>query len=106
MSKSQSFWKQHLKNCESSGLSQKDYCQAHGLNSGTFSAYKAKFKREVAVGSIKDQMNSSAPFISLKANETQKLTLKLSNDLTLSFEELPDPKWVGQLLEVVNAHSL
>lgn len=105
MSKPKSFWKQHLKNCESSGLSQKDYCQAHGLNSGTLSAYKAKFKSEDSIPRPKEEVVPD-PFISLKASESQKLTLKLPNDLTLFFEDLPDPKWMGQFLEVVNAYSL
>lgn len=105
MSKPKSFWKQHLKNCESSGLSQKDYCQAHGLNSGTLSAYKAKFKLENPISRPEDE-SAPDPFISLKASQSQSLTLKLSNDLTLFFEDLPDPKWMGQFLEVVNAHSL
>lgn len=107
MSKSQLFWKKHLKAWAHSGLSQKNYCHSHGLNAGTFSAYKAKFKNNERFDANEDKISAlTNPFISLSAKESTTFSIKLANDFLLTFDELPDPIWMGKLLEVIRADSV
>jgi len=41
----QEFWKSHLKNWKSSGVSQRKYCEENGINTNTFGYWIQKLKQ-------------------------------------------------------------
>jgi hypothetical protein len=44
------FWRSHFEVWELSGLTQRDYCERHGLNLKNFGNWRGQLKREDAVG--------------------------------------------------------
>ena len=101
---SQKFWKKHIESCQSSGLSQAQYCQKHGLKTGTFSGQKTHFKKLGILTSSSESTSVIDPFIAIKKDRPQpELSIELAGKIKIQFSELPDPIWMGQFLGEINA---
>ena len=99
-------WKGHIEKWQRSNLSQNDYCQINSLNSGTFSAYKARLIKQGLLGPKKDRLSElTDPFILLEERAPSQFFIELPNKVKICFDRMPDPAWVGKVLGEINATS-
>jgi hypothetical protein len=49
-SRARAFWRSHFEVWELGGLTQREYCERHGLNLKNSGNWRAQLKREAAVG--------------------------------------------------------
>ena len=54
-------WRKRIEACRRSGLSQAEFCRCHGLNQGTFSAWKTKLKHRVDEPLLPEQRALARP---------------------------------------------
>ena len=106
LTKSQLFWKNHIKECRKSNLSQAEYCRRNGLKKSSFSAQKSCFKKGRTINQeelVQDYDKKVVKsFISLE-KENSSFSIILNSGHALKFNKLPDFKWVAQFLEEVHA---
>lgn len=86
------FWLDHFKKFEQSGLSQIQYCKMNNINHKSFSAQKSLLRKN-----SKKSEHNFVPLID-KSSDTLFI-LKLSNGMEISFNQTPDPHWIGQMIK-------
>ena len=85
------FWINHICKFNRSGMSQTEYCKANKINPKSFSAQKSQLKNLVGA----EEQN----FIPLESKKTSKFSLNLSNGIQITFDQAPDPNWVGKMIQ-------
>jgi hypothetical protein len=99
ISKSKKFWINHIQKFEQSNLSQSEYCKMKGINKSSFSAQKTELKRQGLISS-----DSASPFMSLQdASHSTRFSITLSSGHIITFDQLPDIKWITEFLGEVDA---
>jgi transposase-like protein len=93
----QQFWLEHLRACERSGQTMKDYAQHHDLSIGTFYAWKKTLRRKGALGTYLSAAPSLFQKVALQ-NHSGALRLVLPTGLSLEIAAGTDPRWVAQLI--------
>jgi hypothetical protein len=90
----------HIEAWQVSGLSQRVYCQQHGLNAKTFATWLRIYRAE--------RMNVKAPtlipieIIKPAVSATESLYLRGSNGHTLQLPANVSPQWLGELLKCLD----
>ena len=93
LTKADLYWKNHIEQFLKSGLAQVDYCKKHGLNAKSFSVRKSEYFR-------RERKTSKDAFVPI-IKKGSSFTIKLSTGLELSFDETPDPTWIGSVLKSI-----
>jgi hypothetical protein len=93
----QQFWFDHLRTCERSGQTMKDYAQHHGLSISAFYAWKKTLRRKGVLGTAPPAAPSLFQKVALQ-NSPGTLRLVLPTGLTLEIDAGTDPHWVAQLV--------
>jgi transposase-like protein len=93
----QQFWFEHLRACERSGQTMKDYAQHHDLSIGAFYAWKKTLRRKGVLGTSLPAAPSLFQKVALQ-NSPGTLRLVLPTGLTLEIDAGTDPHWVAQLV--------
>lgn len=90
--KNEDYWRDHLNRCKKSGKTIKAYCEYEGLGLGSFYTWKRR---------LDNKCESSSDFVALKTSGG--IVIELTNGLKLSFESLPEAKWMSSFLGALNA---
>ena len=76
----QEFWKGHLENWKSSGISQRKYCEENGINKNTFNYWCKKIKKNRKESSF-IRLDITQDFVStFEITIKSKYTIKLNNN--------------------------
>lgn len=89
MSRSKTFWKNHIERQMASDYSQSEYCRLHKLKVGSFSSWKTK---------IKNESNEASVFIPIQPQDDQSFKIQLSSGLEITFNQLPDANWMANFI--------
>jgi transposase len=101
LSAKQLFWFEHLRACERSGQSMKDYAQHHGLTISTFYAWKKTLRRK----GVLDTPLPVTPQLFQKValhHQSGNIRLVLPTGLTLGIDAGTDPQWDAQLVRALS----
>lgn len=93
----QQFWSEHLRACERSDQTMKDYAQHHGLSISAFYAWKKTLRRKGVLGISTPVAPSLFQKVALR-QPAGALRLALPTGLTLDIDAGTDPHWVAQLV--------
>ncbi len=101
----QEFWVGHLEAIEAMGLSTKEYAERKGLNVQALYAWRAKLKRQrrERAASETGADASAGNFVRVVSatTEARKDLCIEAGFCSLRFAQLPDPAWLGALLQVL-----
>lgn len=97
---SQQFWKRHINEQQSSGLTQAEYCRAHGLKKSTFSAQKSILSKSDL---LENPPSVESSFLALSDINENSISIKLSSGAIVQFDSLPAPSWVARLIGELHA---
>jgi len=100
MNKTDQYWLNHLRNWETSGLSQAEYCRRSGISCKSFSSRKSVLKKKLLSASSQEER-----FIPLKQAEKREIKIKLSNGFELVFDELPEVSWFGKFIKQLGGNN-
>lgn len=96
LTKNQKIWISRIKEQKASGLSQIEYCRKYQLNKGSFSAQKSMLSKSGFLDGR--SIGDSGHFLELTKKSNTKITLELESGIKISFDELPEPTWMGKVL--------
>lgn len=87
------FWKNHVEGSASSDLSQRKYCEENQIKEHSLIYWRGRLK-----------MKSKSPEtrflpVKLMPDLNSPLSIKIENGISLEFSKLPDPGWLGQVLQ-------
>ena len=88
------FWFNHIEQASNLDIPQATYCRQHGLNPKTFSVRKSQYKKWKNSQNISKNDN----FVPLETNKSS-ISIKLSTGLELIFDKIPDPNWMGAVIQ-------
>lgn len=77
--KNKQFWYEHIRQWESSELSQQTYCKQSGINHGTFSYWRSQYLLEQG----KSKQASFCP-VKIKESESASVKIKLASGTMVS----------------------
>ncbi len=103
--KSPEFWKKIIKTFAESNLSKADFCNENKLHKGQFYYWCTKLRPDLkAKPGITKSDNTL--FLPIKTSQKEKMfSLILPNGMKISFDSLPDPSWIANLIiSVDNMH--
>lgn len=103
--KSSGCWKKIIKTYAESNLSKSDFCNENKIHKGQFYYWCTKLRPDLKTKPGISKLNSSL-FLPVKTNNKEKFfSLTLSNGIKISFDSLPDPSWIANLIiSVDNMH--
>ena len=93
----QQFWFEHLRACDRSGQTMKDYAQRHGLSISAFYVWKKTLRSKGVLGTALPAAPSLFQKVALH-DRPCTLRLVLPTGLTLQIDTGTDPHWVAQLV--------
>lgn len=94
-------WVKILSDFENSGLSKKKFTQKIGISHHCLYYYMKKLRPDLI---SKENSNKIKPkFIPLKPSEKKSITLILQNGSKISFESVPNPKWLGEFIKSIGS---
>ncbi len=103
--KSSEFWKKMIKTYAESNLSKSDFCNENKIHKGQFYYWCTKLRPDLKAKSGMSKPNHSL-FLPVKTSQKEKIfSLTLTNGSKISFDSLPDPSWIANLIiSVDNMH--
>lgn len=104
--KGRAYWQSHLQAWSQSGLTQTAYCSQQGISKSAFYNWKSKLKAETAT--VNDP-----PFVAVQVgaqpayqmSELAKLSIQLTNGLSLRVPLTTDPALLLPWLETLSLHA-
>lgn len=95
-------WSKIIRESEQSGISKDKFCQLNGLSTSQYYYWKAKLKKlEKDTSSRVLEKLATPAFIPIKASNQSFFTIELSNNIKLTFSEIPSGQWVAELLNTM-----
>jgi hypothetical protein len=95
----QQVWFEHVKNCESSGLTQPEFCRKNNLSMNTFAYYRGQYLSQQKVPA-----KASNPFVEIQfpgAMNIEPFSLSFPNGIKLCLPQQFDDKRLIKLIEVL-----
>ena len=89
------FWKTHVENHASGGLTRKKYCEENQIKEHCLIYWRRRL-----TGKSEPAKNRFVP-VKVRSEQKPLLLLKVGNGISLEFSEAPDPRWLGQMLRNV-----
>ena len=105
--KSPEFWKKIVKTYAESNLSKSDFCYENKIHKGQFYYWCTKLRPDLKAKPGPATINSNdSLFLPVKTIQKEKIfSLTLPNGMKISFDSLPDPSWIANLIiSVDNMH--
>lgn len=90
-SRGQSWWAAQMKAYEQSGMTQRTFCEEHGLAYSTFSSWRRRLSRENAV------VLAAPRFVEIEIPQPAPRVRVQLGCVSVDFETLPPPAWVAEL---------
>jgi hypothetical protein len=101
---SRTYWKQHIENWRSSGLTQADYCRRHELKDYQFTYWKKRFvKTDSGITFVPVKIRGSLQPASNP--DSSSLRLILDKDLAIEIRPDFDPRLLRRLIAVLRSLS-
>ena len=95
----QQIWFEHVKTCESSGLTQPEFCRKNNLSMNTFAYYRSQYLSQQKVPS-----KASSPFVEIQFPSTisaEPFSLRFPNGINLCLPQQFNDKQLVKLIEVL-----
>lgn len=110
MSNISSYWTKHIKAIESQSISIAEYARRNDLNPQQIYRWRYRLKNsdfsDSGASVNYEQHTKTSRFLAVELSNTVQTstvncTLKLAPNMTLDFNNLPDPKWLMDLVNVM-----
>lgn len=95
----QQVWFEHVKACESSELTQPEFCRKNNLSMNTFAYYRSQYLAQQKVPS-----KASSPFVEIQippSTSVEPFSLSFPNGVTLSLPQQFNDRQLVKLIEVL-----
>lgn len=96
---SQAFWENHFKKFESSGVSKGQYCERNKISKPLFFKWQNILRPDLKNHKKFHLQKQSSSFVSLKDISTEKIIIKLSSGVELTFSTDTSPRWIASFLK-------
>lgn len=97
----QRMWFGHVKACESSGLTQPEFCRKNNLSMNTFAYYRSQYLAQQKVPN-----KASSPFVEIQippSISVEPFSLSFPNGVKLSLPQQFNDRQLVKLIEVLRA---
>jgi hypothetical protein len=103
---SQAFWENQFKNYEASSLNKEDFCSRYKLDRNLFYRWLKDIRPDVK-GRHKNSraVATTSSFISLKEASNEKIQVRLSSGIELTFTTDTSPRWIASFLKELEGLS-
>ena len=95
VSTNRQFWLNHIRSCEGSGQTQKDYCRQHNLKIEQFNYAKMKISRATA---LSNRNSLLVPLEPSQAKLANNIRIATTSGVMIECPTSVDPKWLGTFL--------
>lgn len=95
----QQVWFEHVKNCESSGLTQPEFCRKNNLSMNTFAYYRSQYLSQQKVSG--KACNSFVEIQFPASMNIEPFSLSFANGIKLCLPQQFDDKRLIKLIEVL-----
>lgn len=97
----QRFWLDHLKACEASGQSMRQYANSHELDVTAFYNWKATLRRKGVIGNRPAKSGLFRKAHVVNGRTLGRCRVVLPTGLALEFDSSAEPVWVAQLVRAL-----
>ena len=101
LTEKQRFWLEHLKACDQSGQSMRQYAQANELEVATLYSWKATLRRKGVIGERPAQPQLFRKAHVVDGRGLGRCRVVLPTGLTLEFDSGAEPTWVAELVRAL-----
>lgn len=103
---SRALWENHFKKFETSGLSKGQYCERNKLSKPLFFKWQNILRPDLKTHKKVQVQKQSSSFVSLKEKPSEKILIKLSSGIELTFSTDTSPRWIASFLkELESTHA-